>query len=119
MRVLLVDDEPQVLDVATQLFEALDCSVATAASGPEALAFLAREPDVKLVFSDVRMPEMSGFELAEEIRRRRPDLCVVLTSGYHDGAHSGARVVTKPWRLADIEELVRAARRSDGDLPSS
>jgi CheY-like chemotaxis protein len=118
MRVLVVDDEPQVLDTATQLFEALGCYVATAQSAREALAFLAREPDVALVFSDVRMPEMTGFELADEIRRRRPGLRVVLTSGYHaDRARPGVSVMPKPWRLADIEALVSAAR--SGNLPFS
>ena len=111
MRILVVDDEPQVLEVAKQLFEALGCYVATAASGREALAFLARVPDVMLVFSDVHMPEMTGFELADEIRRRRPDLRVVLTSGNHaDKGRAGTAVMPKPWRLTDIEAVVIATR---------
>jgi CheY-like chemotaxis protein len=113
MHVLIVDDEPQVLDIATQLFTAAGCSVLRAASGAEALGILAAVSGIDLVFSDVRMPGMSGFELAQTIRRSHPDLRVVLSSGFHGCTDCPAtEVVPKPWRLGDIEALVRSARGS-------
>jgi CheY-like chemotaxis protein len=65
--VLLVDDDDEIADLLRAMLEHLGCRVTRAASGEEALA-LAREGDFPLVFMDVHMPRMDGFELATRLR---------------------------------------------------
>lgn len=81
---LVVDDEPNVLQVSRLVFEEKGYEVRTAADGFEALAELRRSmPDV--IVSDLRMPNMSGFELLSVVRRRFPHIPVVAISGEFSG----------------------------------
>src|SRR4051812_25105008 len=80
--ILVVDDDPRTRETAVSLFEALGFEVLDTYSGADALSLLSRHPDIEVLFTDVRMPGMSGTELAQKARRVRPDLHVVLTSGY-------------------------------------
>lgn len=83
--VLVVEDNPRVRRVAVTRLTMLGYRVIEAQSGPEALELLSTTPDVDLLFSDVVMSGgMSGFELAREVRRSRPGLRVLFTSGYAD-----------------------------------
>jgi CheY-like chemotaxis protein len=83
-RVLVVDDDPRVIHVSRLILEAKGFEVRTAADGFEALVELRRSlPDV--IISDLRMPNMSGFELLSVIRRRFPHIPVVAISGEFSG----------------------------------
>jgi PAS domain S-box-containing protein len=82
MRILAVEDEPEVLDVIRAMLSATGHTVVSAASGREALELFDREP-VDVVVTDLGMPGMTGLALAEEIRRRRP-VPVVLLTGWAD-----------------------------------
>src|SRR4051794_16573754 len=62
--------------------EDLGCAVFDAYNGHQALKLLRANPEIEVLFADVRMPGMSGTELAEAAQRLRPDLRIVLTSGY-------------------------------------
>jgi CheY-like chemotaxis protein len=67
--VLVVDDDPIARLVHMHYLESLNCSVITAANGAEAIAsFNAKKPD--FIFSDIQMPDMSGFDLARAIRKQ-------------------------------------------------
>ncbi|WP_052402911.1 hybrid sensor histidine kinase/response regulator [Muricoccus aerilatus] len=108
--VLLVEDNTQVGEFARQLLEDLGYATTWAQNAHDALRILEKEADhFDVVFSDVVMPGMSGVELGQEIRRRWPDLRVVLTSGYsHVLAKSGAQgfdLVHKPY---SVEALAKA-----------
>lgn len=92
--------------MAVELFEELGCEAIDAASGPEALAKLDERPDVSLMFTDCRMPGMSGPELAAEAARRRPDLKIVLVTGYHNMQVSGFPMVWKPYDQRTIERVI-------------
>jgi CheY-like chemotaxis protein len=61
-------------------------------------------PEISLLFIDVRMPGMSGPELAEVVRRRRPEIKVVLTSGFvgEEDVPEGFPFVPKPWRMDQV-----------------
>ena len=61
--VLVVDDDPLVLDVTAEMLQDLGCNVVTAASGAEALAKLADHRHIAILITDVNMPEMNGHEL--------------------------------------------------------
>ena len=82
--VLVVDDDDLVLVNTTALLEDLGYEVVAASSGAEALALLDRTPEVEIVLTDLVMPQMNGAALRDEIHDRRPDLPVVITSGYPD-----------------------------------
>jgi PAS domain S-box-containing protein len=82
LRVLAVDDEPEVLDLLRVMLAHAGHTVLGAASGREALALFAREP-VDVVVTDLGMPGMTGLALALELRRRRP-VPIVLLTGWAD-----------------------------------
>jgi CheY-like chemotaxis protein len=106
--VLVVEDDDEVAALVTEMMEQLGYRVTRAASAAAALGALSNGRPVDLVFSDIMMPGgMNGVELAREIRRRRTNLPVLLTSGYADAAKEGAdeegvRVLPKPYRLDEL-----------------
>ena len=111
LRILLVEDNAQVGELAGQLFEELGHQPTLAADAAEALARLEQDSgDFDLVFSDVVMPGVTGIELGEEIRRRWPGLRVVLTSGYshvlaEQGSH-GFELVQKPYSVDTLRRVL-------------
>src|SRR3954468_5059552 len=80
LAVLVVDNVPQIR--ATQMFQELGCEVFDAYNGHGALKILEVRPEIQVLFADVRMSGMSGPDLAQVARQLRPDLWIVLTSGY-------------------------------------
>src|SRR5215204_2355639 len=80
--VLVVEDVPQVRATAVHIMESLGCTVFDAYNGHHALKLLQAHPEIEVLFADIRMPGMSGTELAEVAQRSRPNLRIVLTSGY-------------------------------------
>jgi CheY-like chemotaxis protein len=104
--VLVVDDNPGVRAMAVDMFEALGFTVLDSYNGDHALRLLAERPDIRLLFADVRMPGMNGVELAERAHQLRPDIKIVLTSGYVDGAPvDDFPFLPKPYRVADLAAL--------------
>jgi two-component system, cell cycle sensor histidine kinase and response regulator CckA len=81
--VLLVDDDPRVRAVTKLLLCDLGFEVLEAASAGDAIHEFERRPDqMRFVLLDVTMPDLSGDQVLNELRRRRPDLRVLLCSGY-------------------------------------
>jgi CheY-like chemotaxis protein len=119
-RVLLVDDEPDLLETTGELFRTLGFEVLSASSGEQALELLKRTPDLQLLFSDVVMPGMSGLELARKAKALSPMLKVILASGYvaetvvaKDGAAPGDfEFLTKPYGLSDLVQKLRKMDRA-------
>jgi PAS domain S-box-containing protein len=115
-RVLLVEDNLEVGRSSTQLLQDLGYETTWAANAREALSLLEEDPvRFEVVFSDVVMPGMSGIELGREIRRRHPNLPVVLTSGYshvlaEEGRH-GFELLHKPYAVEDVSRVLRRATR--------
>jgi|1186.fasta_scaffold31950_1 CheY-like chemotaxis protein len=81
LTLLCIDDEPRVLMVRKMLLESVGYRVFTAESGPEGLDILARE-NVNTVIVDYKMPDMTGAEVAERIRKIRPAMPVIMLSAY-------------------------------------
>src|SRR5918993_2780949 len=96
--VLVVEDNPMSRATAIAMFETLGFTVFDAYNGHHALALLEARPEISLLFVDVRMPGMSGFELAKVVHTRYPDLKIILTSGYvgEEVVPSGLDFVPKP-----------------------
>jgi CheY-like chemotaxis protein len=116
--VLAVDDDGDVRKVAVEVLRTAGYRVIEAAGPTQALEVLAREPAVELLFTDVMMPEMSGFELSRQAKRLKPGLRVLYTSGYVRGAPesqrcpANERLLRKPWRARQLQEEVRGALSS-------
>jgi PAS domain S-box-containing protein len=114
-RVLLVDDEPLLLQVVGRMLESLGYAVHEANDAREALAMVERDPArFDLVISDQTMPHMTGCELARAIARIRPDMPVMLCSGYSESIPpekvraAGIRTfLRKPLRRADLAVAIR------------
>ncbi len=81
LSVLVVDDEEFVRETLAEMLEDLDHKVVTVDGGREAVEKVASD-DFDLVFTDLAMPEMDGWETARAIRKQRPELPVVLVTGY-------------------------------------
>jgi two-component system, cell cycle sensor histidine kinase and response regulator CckA len=80
---LLVDDDAKVRQVSRGLLEELGCNVLEAGGGQEALAWFERgQPPIDLVVLDLTMPERSGLEVLDDLRKQDPNVKVILTSGY-------------------------------------
>lgn len=113
---LFIDDESNILSSLKRLFRPLGYTILTAESGPEGLALLEKEP-VDLVICDMRMPQMTGAEVLEQIRNRWPDVVRILLTGYSDlestvnAINRGEiyRYISKPWEDNDITLTVRDA----------
>lgn len=109
-KVLIVDDQPDVLAMASEMFRTLGFDVITATSGRQALDILGRTPDVHLLFSDVVMPGLNGVELGKKAQEVSPHTRVLLASGYTTpaGSTKGFEFLPKPYRIADILKKLRA-----------
>jgi CheY-like chemotaxis protein len=106
--ILVVDDEAEVREILAETLEDFGYAVVTAASGEEALPVLANDRSVGLVITDVRMPGMSGLELADQIRRQWPKVKVVLISGYFLPQKVPQRFLKKPFHMKELASIVRA-----------
>ncbi|WP_428395565.1 ATP-binding protein [Lichenicoccus sp.] len=117
-QVLLVEDDEEVAALSIEMIEQLGFGVTRVAGANAALGALADERAIDLVFSDVMMPgTMNGLALAREIGRRRPDLPVLLTSGYAEAARrdaQGLTVLAKPFRLEALAAAFAKALGSAG-----
>jgi two-component system NtrC family sensor kinase len=112
--VLLVEDNAEVAEVGKAYFEDLGYRVKQAASAQAGLDLIERDGDIDLVFSDILMPGgMNGLELADTIRRRFPQIMVLLTTGYSSSAQDAVRqgfdVLQKPYDLDALERALREA----------
>ncbi|WP_374448936.1 ATP-binding protein [Stella sp.] len=108
--VLVVEDDPGVRRFSVECLSDLGYRVLEAADGASALQLLDRHPEVALLFTDVVLPHgMNGRRLADEARRRRPDLAVLFTTGYtqnaivhHGTLDPGVDMIGKPFTQAEL-----------------
>jgi CheY-like chemotaxis protein len=104
--VLVVDDEPLVRMNAVDMFEDMGFEVLEANDGLAALKVLEERSDVSLLFSDCRMPGMTGPELAKVAAERWPDLRIVLVSGYVNIKPSAWPLLPKPYDARALQAVV-------------
>lgn len=115
---LIVDDDPDVRDVAATLFEILGYRTLMASNGAEALALLAATPAVAVLFSDLIMPGMNGLLLARAAQRQCPQLRILLTTGFPfdklgdlSGINCEFDILPKPYRFADLSAILSSPRK--------
>lgn len=114
--ILVVDDEEGLVDLAREALQGLGYQVSTAFDGRAAVARLQENDAIDLLFTDVVMPGMNGYELLERARELRPKLKVLLTSGYASTAASevlseenrkGLRLLPKPYTRQELAQQVQ------------
>jgi signal transduction histidine kinase len=114
--ILVVEDDSLMRRLAADALHELGYTVFEAESAANALATLDRVADIKLLFTDVVMPDINGRKLADEAVRRRPGLKVIFTTGYtanavvHGGVlDQGVNFISKPFTLDQLAAKVRTA----------
>ena len=114
--ILVVEDDEAVRGYSTETLRELGYRVVVAPNGPAGLELLMRYPAIRLLFTDVGLPGgMTGRQLADQARLRRPDLLVLFTTGYarnaivHGGIlDPGTHLLPKPFTMAALAAKVRA-----------
>jgi CheY-like chemotaxis protein len=113
--ILLVDDEPIILELTEEILEELGYTVTARISSTEALRTFQENPDsFDLMITDLTMPGMTGKELAAHVLEIRPDVPVILATGFstgmikEEGPQNGIRAyINKPILIREIAETIR------------
>jgi CheY-like chemotaxis protein len=121
-RILLVDDDPRLLTVLSDTLESYGHAVTTAAKGEEAVEVF--DPSLHdVVITDLGMPRMNGWEVAERIKAKSPETPVFLLTGWgesvaaHEGSQYVDRVIAKPVSAEALVEQLAELRRSRAPAP--
>ncbi len=125
LKVLVVDDEEMLRHLLARILEREGYSVSTASGGKQALGFLEKS-DFQIMVSDVKMPEMSGFELLKEAIQKYPRLAVVMMTAFGDdhtvkeAINLGADgYVAKPFKSHDLTSEIQRARQKAASHPQT
>ena len=113
LRVIVVDDERDLANLAQALMSSHGVEVVTAYSAEEALSILADDSAINAVFSDIMMPGMNGLDLAKTMGQLYPKVEVVLTSGFTSlellsKSTAKYHFVAKPYRIEAVIQLLRS-----------
>jgi CheY-like chemotaxis protein len=111
-KILIVDDNPNMSSLLAEMLEVFDYNSIRATNGEEAV-HLVEENDIDLVITDMRMPKMSGLDLLQVIKEKKPKLPVVVISGYALDEEGDSLLseladgfLSKPFKMAEIEDLL-------------
>lgn len=112
--ILVVEDEEAVLSMARRTLERQGYEVLVALSGRDAVRLARQHPgEIHILFCDMVMPDLTGRTIAERVTAARPDIQVLLTSGYgeqrltEEAAPAGAAFLPKPYTAAELTALIR------------
>jgi len=110
--ILVVDDNADLVTSTAELLEAAGYVAVAAYSAREAVDLLDDVERIDLVLSDIRMPDVDGFDLLRVLRHRLPSLPIILMSGVpvtqDDVVPAGATILTKPVDANDLQEAIKA-----------
>lgn len=114
VKILIVEDEPQVMAAYIRILKSMDLEYVACYDGAEALAEFHKSPDkFSLVYTDLSMPHLDGMSLAKEILNMRPDIPIILASGFtsEDEVHRAKsigikKLLPKPFRLKEFKESI-------------
>ena len=126
--VLMVEDEAKLTKIAVHMLETLGFRVATAENATQALQCLEQLGRIDVLFTDLGLPGgMNGAELAEEVRRRHPDVHIICTTGYgkddvlrNRSLPAGTPLITKPYSRSTLAQefaAVLSRQRADQNRP--
>jgi CheY-like chemotaxis protein len=112
-RILVVDDDPLVRDYAETVLVDAGYDVLTAADGAAALGLMRGMAGIDLLFTDIVMPGLDGFEVARQARDVSPGLKVLFTSGYASDLSRANRLLKKPYRPQQLADEIAAALKAN------
>jgi CheY-like chemotaxis protein len=118
MKILVIDDNPAVLEVTGLMLTAEGHTVLTAEGGADGLARLAAEGPIDLVLTDLRMPELTGVDVVRAVRRQWPAVRVGILSGSLEGFELALApgevdvIVTKPMTFESLHEALAGLERT-------
>jgi len=127
-KVLIVDDEVALSESAQTFLQQLGYQTFIATNSRQALEILSANDDIDLLFSDVVMPEVNGFELSSKALQQKPDLKILLASGFtseqmqHQGEHEklyqqlSSHLLKKPYNIKELAVAVRQCLDRDNEL---
>ncbi|HEY3521790.1 MAG TPA: response regulator [Rhodanobacteraceae bacterium] len=114
-RVLLVEDETVLRELAAENLQEAGYDVIEAGDGAGGLAIMQTDTPIDVLLSDIRLPGMDGYRLAEAGRALRPELKIILMTGYASGPMPSGlrnavyRVLQKPFELDALPGMIAAA----------
>ena len=112
---LIVDDEPNLLDLLRRYLGRLGYEVVTCGNPQDALALFQATPDrFSLAITDLSLPALNGEELIERMRLIRPGLPAIITSGYPYQPRAGVGFLQKPFLPKMLAETVETALKGSG-----
>ena len=103
---LVVDDDPAILELLTEMLKELGCEVITQQDAAEALTVLREDRRIEILLTDINMPGIAGYELAEQARRLRPGVKPILVSGRETDGY-GYPLLRKPFLQNDLVRVMR------------
>ena len=112
--ILVVDDDEEVRVVVAEFLEDFGYTVIQADGGLSALRVLETTPGIRLIITDIRMPDMSGLELADIATSRRSELRIILISGYFKAQQGTRPFLRKPFRMRELQAAVHAELETVG-----
>jgi CheY-like chemotaxis protein len=112
--VLLADDEETVRGIGAEMLKELGFTVVTAADGRDAVEIFRSRDDISFVILDLTMPHMDGEQCFRELRQLKPDVKVIMSSGYNEQEVTGkfagkglAGFLQKPYKLSTLQDVIR------------
>ena len=127
-KVLLVEDDDQVRSFIRMLLTTNGYQVLEASTGFEGLEIAERPSnEIDLLLSDMLLPELSGYDLAQKVQELRPEIKILFMTGYVEGeivqrsmSELGARFLDKPFQpatlLTRVEEAIHAGPQQDEEV---
>jgi CheY-like chemotaxis protein len=110
MKILVVEDDPLIRDMAVSELEYAGYEVMEAETGGQALRLLQAGIAVDVLLTDVRLPEANGWEVAQAYRERFPDLPVLYVTGYAEQMQPvrGGIILSKPYKMSQVIGLLKS-----------
>ena len=113
--ILLIDDEEIVRDVGSQMLEAFGYNIYEAGNGKQAIKiFQDKHDEIQLVILDMIMPEMGGKEVFEKIKKIKPDIKVLLSTGYNADSQAAEIMdkgcngfIQKPFNMKELASKIK------------
>lgn len=110
--ILVVDDDPGIRDLASTILRDAGYRVLAAETGHDGLKLFEEHPEVDLIVTDLVMPGLDGFKLADMTKFRRPEIKILYATAYMDEVRDKLGIVhgeilRKPYRPAQLEALVK------------
>ena len=103
----MLEDEELLRVTVSDILRGSGFDIREAATVADAKRLLAKMPDIEVLFSDIRLPDGSGFELAKWCRDVRPHVRILLTSGSYHGPIDGFSVLPKPYPVVTLLALLK------------